>query len=472
MASEQTYRFSGPHFDIKSTAVDQRSSRIYLKQILILSLPQPQKHEEISRILQEAMQATVEEIPCMAAQVVTKEKGQRALDPGSAQLVIKDLTNEIDFADLKAANFAQELLDPNVLLPVDQFYFVDSPLDVFKVQANFIKGGLLLSVAVHHFATDASGVSTVVRTLASQCRRAQQPQNGVNGLSEKMETSRLSSQKMDRASFYNWTQPGDISALKAYSLLDKAPPKPAWMTEKDGPVSSETFRVSPSAIKSLKDAASKVQHPEQFTNGDSTLGLEPYITTHDAICGLLWRTIIISRHSNGIVSLDESSNFKMPVDFRHLLDPPLSQDYIGNAFMQMSATLPVSSLIGPNGLVFAAHSIRRGVSEINKTTARIYVKVIGQAPDPRMMSANIDDITGPQLLLTSWRKFSDVTLDWGEKFGKYEAFRLPHKGLTNGCPVVLPTLPDGTWEVALTLDTEIMEGLKADESWVKYTSME
>ena len=472
MASKQTDRFSGPDFNIKPTAVDQRSSKIYLKQVLILPLPQPQEHEKISEILREAMQATVKEIPCLAAQVVTKENGQRALDPGSAQLVIKDLTKDIKFADLKAANFAQELLDPNVLLPIEQFYFVDSPLDVFKVQANFIQGGLLLSIAVHHFATDASGVSTVVRALASQCRRAQFPQNVIDGLSEKIESFKLSPRKFDRSPFYNWTQPGDISALKAYSLLDKAPPKPAWMTEKEGPVSSETFRLSPLAIKSLKDAASNVRHPDQFTNGDAAVTLEPYITTHDAVCGLLWRTIIISRHKNAIVSLNESSNFKMPVDFRHLLDPPLAPDYIGNAFMQMSATLPVSTLIGTNGLTFAAHSIRRGVSEINKETARIYVKIIGQAPDPRNMSANIDDITGPQLLLTSWRKFSDVALDFGEKLGTYEAFRLPHKGLTNGCPVVLPTLPDGSWEVALTLDREIMEGLKGDETWAKYTTME
>ena len=84
------------------------------------------------------------------------------------------------------------------------------------------------------------------------------------------------------------------------------------------------------------------------------------------------------------------------------------------------------------------------------------------------MYANIDDITGTQMLLTSWRKFNDVTLECGEKFGRYDAFRLPHKGLVDGCPRILRALTHGTEEIAVTLDQGIMDGLKKDDTWSKY----
>ena len=469
MASVKTYLFSGPPCDIEPTAVDHRSSGIYLKHILCFSLPQPQDNEQTTSILCKALQATVDEVPLMGTQIVPTEKGLRAFVPANASLVVKDLTKDLDYTALKASHFPQENLDPDVLLPVEQFAFGDAPVGVFKAQANFAKGGLFLSIAMHHFASDASGISFIVRALASNCRKLSTA-GEVNGNAASY--YQLSPRINDRKPFYNFSAPGDITSLKAYTLRDTNPAKPAWMKETGRLLASETFRLSPSAVKSLKDDSSAIYHPKQLIQEDSSVPLQSFITTHDAVCGLLWRSIMLARHELGIISLDETTNFKMPVEFRHLLDPPLAPDYIGNAFMQMSATIPAASLLGPNGLTFAAHSIRGGIRECNDGGARTFVKVIGQAKNPRGMYANIDDITGTQMLLTSWRKFNDVTLEWGDKFGKYEAFRLPHKGLIDGCPCILPSLTDGTWEISVTLDREIMDGLKKDDTWLKYVTWE
>ena len=187
-----------------------------------------------------------------------------------------------------------------------------------------------------------------------------------------------SSRINDRAPFYNFRSPGDINNLKAYTLRDTNPAKPAWMKETGKPLASETFRLSLAGVKALKADSSAIHHPEQLIQEDSTVPLQPFITTHDAICGLLWRSIMLARHELGIISLDEATNFKMPVEFRHLLDPPLAPDYIGNAVMQMSATIPVATLLGPNGLTFAAHAIRRGIGEGNEGGTKSFIKVIGQ----------------------------------------------------------------------------------------------
>ena len=467
MAIGTTHLFSGPPCDIEPTAVDHRSSGIYLKHILCFSLPQPQNNEQTLNILCKALQATVDEVPLLGTQIVPTEKGLRAFVPGNATLVVKDLADSLDYAALKASNFPQEKLDPDVLLPVEQFAFGDATVGVFKAQANFCKGGLFLSIAMHHFASDASGISFVVRALASNCRKLN-PTNSTNGDSAGYYS--LSSRINDRAPFYNFGAPGDITSLKAYTLRDTNPAKPAWMKETGKPLGSETFRLSSAGVKALKADSSAIHHPEQLIQEDATVPLQPFITSHDAICGLIWRSIMLARHELGIISLDETTNFKMPVEFRHLTDPPLAPDYIGNAFMQMSATIPVATLLGPNGLTFAAHAIRAGIRECNEGGARTFIKVIGQAKNPRGMYANIDDITGTQMLLTSWRKFNDVTLEWGEKFGRYDAFRLPHKGLIDGCPCILPALTDGTEEIAVTLDQEIMDGLKKDDTWSKYVT--
>lgn len=437
VSSTKSYEFSGPPYEIPSTAVDHRSSGIYLEQILCISLPQPQDNVGSTRILCEAMQATVDEIPILATEIIdSKVGGLRSLKPYTALLNVKDLTHvkELDYSTLKRSNFEQKALDADLLLPLHRFSYGAEATRTFAAQANYVKGGLLLAFGIHHFAMDATSDSFVARVLAANCKRLNNTRNGI--ALEPQSYYHLSDRKFDKKPFYNFDVPGDISSLKAYTLRDTNPPKPAWMKESTKPLASETFRISPSAIKALKKDAGSLPEP---ANETADISLQPYITSHDSVCGLIWSNVIASRVRLGTVKVDEISNFKMPVEFRALTEPPLASDYVGNAFMQMSADLPVSVLLGPNGLTYASHAIRAGIKEVTGGGAKIFVKVIGQAKNPRGMYANIDDITTTQMLLTSWKKFNDVPIDFGG-FGTYEMYRLPHKGVIDGCPVVLPSL--------------------------------
>jgi hypothetical protein len=76
------------------------------------------------------------------------------------------------------------------------------------------------------------------------------------------------------------------------------------------------------------------------------------------------------------------------------------------------------------------------------------------------------------LFLTSWAKFPYANLDFGEKFGKCEAFRFPAGGYMNGIAVVLPPLDDGGWEISLTLEEKCMRAFKTDAVWLQYAQID
>lgn len=466
----QKYEFSGPGYDVSPTAVDHRSSGTYLQQILCIELYKAQDNPSIIGILREAVQETVNEIPILATKVVDTAGGLRELQPHKLSLIIKNLSHvkKLDYETLKQSNFKQEALDADLLLPVHRFSYGKAAVPSCGIQANLVNGGMLLAIGIHHFAMDASGDSFVARVLAGHCRRLTDLREGK--VLNANDYYHLSERKFDKSPLYNFDVPGDISSTRGYTLFDTNPPKPAWMKESTKPVSSETFLLSAINVKTLKKDAGIFPRADLAGQEDDQV-LQPFVSSHDAVCGLIWHCVIMARVKIGTVSEKEDSNFKMPVEFRSLTDPPLAHDYIGNAFMQMSASLPVSKVIGPNGLTLATHAIREGITNVVEGGAKAFVKVIGQAKNPRGMYANIDDITGPQVLLTSWKKFNDVPIDFGG-LGKFERFRLPHKGLIDGCPVILPSLEDGSWEVAMTMDKDVMDELKSNVIWTSYTSVQ
>jgi hypothetical protein len=68
------------------------------------------------------------------------------------------------YEELKAQHFPLSKLSTEHLSPVGVMPVPPNP--VFAAQANFIQGGLLLAVAVHHSASDGAGLDTIISTWA------------------------------------------------------------------------------------------------------------------------------------------------------------------------------------------------------------------------------------------------------------------------------------------------------------------
>jgi len=331
------------------------------------------------------------------------------------------------------------------------------------VQANFVQGGLLLVICIYHSICDGVGQFHVTEMLAKQCRLA--------GLDESMDGNKADAalgfrpDQLDRSMLFEGAPHADISKLSAYTVLpEPARGMPAWASPDHRKLASETFLLPAAALKQLKTIASS-QKP-----ADST---EPFISTHDAVCALVWRTTMAARVATGEISQDDITTFGMPIDGRGQLRPKQPADFMGNNAIGFKVSETVSRLIAPESLGLAAFAIRAGVKSVDDAYIRTLIGVLKDVPDYGMVFLDmLEFIKTTGLFLTSWARFPYQGLHWGRGFGKCEGFRFPAGGYMNGIAVVFPEKENGDWEVTLTLEEKCMEAFRNDGMWKQYASME
>jgi hypothetical protein len=165
----------------------------------------------------------------------------------------------------------------------------------------------------------------------------------------------------------------------------------------------------------------------------------------------------------GEIGKHSETTFRMPIDGRSQLKPAQPPDYVGNNAIGFKVTEAIERLIAPEGLGAAAFAIRTGFKSVDNTYLRTLIAELKVVPDYGQVFLDMPEfIKTTGLFLTSWAKFPYANLDFGEKFGKCEAFRFPGGGYMNGIAFVLPPLDDGGWEIFLTLEEKCMRAFKTD----------
>ena len=150
----KTFAIPCPSFDLALSHWDKRVMPIYSKRILCFRLPNNDS-EHVSSLLHMALRPTVEELPFLAGSVVPFSKDQpwlRDLRPeGAIYLEVNDLSQEMTYSGLQKSCFSSALLDSRKLCPLPKLAYIDDgPIDVCRMRANFIDGGLLLVVQIIH----------------------------------------------------------------------------------------------------------------------------------------------------------------------------------------------------------------------------------------------------------------------------------------------------------------------------------
>ncbi|KAK3171121.1 hypothetical protein OEA41_003205 [Lepraria neglecta] len=410
---------------------------------------------EIVSILQDGVQETINQFLDLASSCTQppqprngeKQIGLRYHDKGEAHLRVKDLSVKYDIEELRESHFSQEKLLPEDLCPTLGFdHPAMRPLKLFSVQANFVKNGLLLIVCMYHSICDSVGQFHVTEMLASQC----------NAIGQRKATSPSSSLKLafsanqfDRSRLFHLfhgAPKSDVAKLSSYIVLP-VPERgmPAWATPDGKPLATKK--------------------PSSST--------EPYISTHDAVCALVWRTVIAARLKASIITTTDASTFGMPIDGRSQLSPPLPADFLRNLAVCFKVGESVQELIPPENLGAAGFQIRSGVKSVDDAYLKNFVTLLQEVPDMGQVFIDcLEHIKTTGLFLTSWARFDYAGLSWGSRFGECEIFRFPAGGYMNGIAVIFPPLTNGDWEVTLTLEETAMKAFKEDETWRRFARME
>jgi trichothecene 3-O-acetyltransferase len=310
--------------------------KIYTPLCLCLPLGEPTSRSQIIDILTKGLEKLTKSFPWLASGVINEEVAEdssgspKIISLGkTCRLILKDLTHDPTvplMATLRRAEFPSSMLDGTVLTPLTgppASYGESGEYPVFFVQANFIKGGLLLNLAGEHSVMDGQGIGEVIRMFSKACHNESfTDEELLQGNRSRRNIIPL----LDQATY----KPGselDHLLIKpratSSSVSSSTPLKCTW----------EYFHFSSSSLSKLKALALS-------SSSTSEIPTASYITTNDAVSAFIWQSV--SRVRSSHLPSETTSTFARAVDLRSSLSVPST--YLGNMSNHTYTTLPLSSI--------------------------------------------------------------------------------------------------------------------------------
>ncbi|OJD29623.1 trichothecene 3-o-acetyltransferase protein [Diplodia corticola] len=516
---------NGPETEVfQMSDFDYLAPPVYTMLSLCYKLDEQQSRDTIVQNLKESLQITVDQYRIVAARVQT-EAGTGRLSAvrkrdGGVNFTINVMNEADDFLDfetLNQANFTSEKMDVNKLFPdevskrIASIFQDTSDPPAVVVQANFIRGGLILCVAAHHRISDGTGTNQFVNHWAANS----------HALSTKAALPAFDVSRLDRSPLcFRGPPPSEerMAELKqqigfVHHAGEGDNPQPS--TE---PISLITLHFPKTKLASLKadasptpqdaqgrrdSATSYSSDPEKSTSAeDAALGSSTtdttaaapvsWISTYDAIVATIWRAVTRARlpvfHSLPGGPPATSSQLHA-VDLRSVAGVPAT--YYGNAMALPTQTLPLSTLTSLHppassspspsahghqpadpSLAAVATAIRAGITRCSTraTAAATAEWIAGTADKSRVTLPNL---IGTGLYCTSWRSMSYYrTADFG--FGLPNRVRRPPI-VADGIAFVYPqrpeecgAAPDEGIDVVLGLAKGTAGRFLADEELLRY----
>ncbi|KAI9830082.1 MAG: hypothetical protein M1826_005075 [Phylliscum demangeonii] len=485
------------HLTLELSALDQILPGYYARMVLCFSRPLDSDQSATVATLQKALAATVTAVPFLAGQVCPALDGEgsrgrlevRYREDGMIPLHVKDVSKVMrTFAELEQAEMPMSMMDSDLLAPLGVIVpgnprtaVTDGSqpsTPVVAVQANFVTGGLILVVCVHHATMDGTGLGNLIDLLALHCRSSTAP-------------GPLPASVWDRRSLaVDGHPPVSPERHPEYKIEPAAStptaPVPAAPPSLP-PITSRIFHLSLAKLARLKRDASPA-------DGSS------WISTNDGLAALIWHCL--SRARAGHLSPEQKaapSMLGIAVNGRARMQPALAEPYLGNVNLFAHVTAPVLDLIAPsNPLSTSAVAIRKAIAAIDDPHIRSAIALIQSIDDLSRLQPGFQPFLTTDIAMSSWTHMPVYQADFGAQVGgRPRWIRLP-QSLFDGLAILLPRRPSTTtapakaaagkdvnedkdkdedddedkdrtgFDLFISLRADDMASLVQDEQWRKY----
>ena len=361
------------------------------------------------------------------------------------------------FDHLEQAHFPPSRFDSS-LSSVREKFPTGSDYPALLLQANFIQGGLLLTISPHHSTSDAVGWTGFIRSWAKHTAAA------TKGLRI---TPHQSLGILDRSPLFQVNNDVALEQCEQLVKVDDVAGRTNMLNQiLNSPPPKTTpsnivncfYYFSPERLRALKAAAQPINKTD------------PWVSTNDALCALLWRHMTIARQLKE--SGHKNSTFEIPCDVRGRLAPKLHPEYAGNAVVHAHFSYPIEELCStaPNGLHSAASAIRKAVDRVDEPLIRKIYGVISSLPTIGSARYNLDFLLGPDFFVTTLADYDWYSFDWGnhmDRLIRQRYISIHHVSAI----VVQPRLRDGGLEVFMALKSEVFERLRLDETFGTFAQL-
>lgn len=423
----------------KLSALDMNMPRLYgSREILCFPLLAGMNKAQTFENLRGGLAHTISSIPWISGEVGPEEGS----DPESSRVQVvegiggvvlryKDLTRVLpSYNELKKNNFTFSKLTTPLISPLQ---VIQESQPVMAAQANFVEGGLLLTVGVHHSVCDGGALDHILEIWAHN--------TGVTHDSGPY--SKYDPVSNDRTPLCEGLPANNIADFPEYVLMPTPSADPTQMappTFKLPPMTAKIFYLSPEHLADLKIAAKA-------------------FSTNDAVSAFFWHHMTVARNpSNDSTDNDKTSAALFAVNIRDRTSPPLPATYLGNASLGgITQRLSITSLKDTQaGLCQAAAAFRKGLNAINSPSrVPLTIGLLSSRPNPQDFKFAVHGFLGPDITLTSWANMGVRKRAWGG-LGKPEGFRVPYEA-ADGVVAIFPKLENGGLEVMAGLENESME---------------
>ncbi|KAM0280151.1 hypothetical protein ACHAQH_004223 [Verticillium albo-atrum] len=474
MASSPQCMVSGYDEIPKLLPLETIEPKMYVKPFLVFELQEAYDIDHLTRVLDDAYQATKKRIPVLDCKVVpdhdADQKGIAKLEKLAEEevppIVFKDLRSKDAFSftydELKANDFPPVAFDSHVLSSLPPAPAPGAAAPVAALQINFIRGGMVLCLALHHVPGDARAFLEWTKVLAVECRPAQgiELPDDDAGFDARM----LKDRERLRQRVSSDHSGGTIEDHPEYMILPFVPEANDGSGLFSKTSLSRVFYLSPESLETLKrDAA-----PSNATQPPDDV---PWISTMDALMALIWRTVVRAQTPLDGLEGDAVSRMSFGIDNRKrtALDPPLHPHTLGNFFSVNEAALPAREVLTKASVADLAAPIRRGLQRKDGRHYDSLVTVVRGLDHVERLVLSVITSLACSAMATSWADLEYYDVTWGPLLGdRVEALRTARAGVMN---TIMPRLPDGGIEVALTMEPDAHQAVLQDPVWTRYARL-
>ncbi|KAA8906626.1 hypothetical protein TRICI_005126 [Trichomonascus ciferrii] len=359
-------------------------------------------------------------------------------------LVVKDFRNDPNAPTMEAlrlANFPMKMLDENTLCPLTTM--PKGPNAIFPVlslQANFIEGGLILSVVAAHNAMDFVGQGHLIRLLSKAC-------NGEDFTKEEME----------------W---GNSVRTEIVPLLDDA----AGITkELDRSLRTSTSSFAPASNpgdcvwRTFIFNRKSLEQIKALAN-DTLPSSTEFISTDDAVSALIWQAVTRARLPR--LDPEEETICGRACDVRSYLN--VSKCYPGVLQNMVYSIFTFKQLVSSSlGVIASDLRSKLNPSAVARNTQAIATHLANTANKNVSFTSSIEQ--AKDIMLSSWAKVDLYDkIDFNLGLGMPESVQRPDFVPVEGLLYLLPRKPNGDIYLVACLHHHDMNNLSADHTFLKY----
>ena len=400
----------------------------------------------------------LEKFPFLAGQVV--KRGQSSTNSGTYEIIpyaphdgkspvrSKDCTQLCpSYEEILKAEAPFSMLDGDVLCPMKGMgYAYDESVTrpVFIVQANFIKGGVILCFASMHNGLDMNGQGTLMKMFAAV------------GRGESIDPKMVEEGNRDADSIVPPLKEGEEV------LEHKSMRRPSMLGMKAGHGSGGKapwvyWGFSKESLEALKKEAS---------TGES------WVSTNDAITAFFMQRLTAVRIAAGRVDPNEDIHCFRAVDLRRVLNPPIHEGFLGHLAGLADTVWPTASSLATSSLASASLALRASLKEVDDHYARSLATLIRTTEDKTTIFYAAEKKGGKDALVSSWAQLAWLSsTDFGPGLGKPDFVRRARLPDLPDLSYIMPKDRKGRMALGASMFEEDFEGLKGDEVWSKYVKV-